>query len=87
MPRTASSSARLMNFLSSSIRKKSTFLSFREVDRQKVYHSSFIRTLTVGSGFSPDLLQDICSSWAQKIFTTGGEFRPALKRYISTFLL
>ena len=47
---------------------------------------SSIRTMTVGSGFSPDLL-DLCPSWTKrsraprKIHrdTAGGEFHPALR--------
>lgn len=49
--------------------------------------SSFVRTMTVGFGFQPNLLTlVVCTrrSWALfalKI-TTGGEFHPALKTYI-----
>ncbi|CAD6540324.1 hypothetical protein LMG24235_03525 [Paraburkholderia sabiae] len=55
--------------------------------------SSSIRTLTVGSGVSPDLLtlhptytQALAGSQtrapdARRLHTAGGEFRPALKTY------
>ncbi len=42
---------------------------------------SLIRTVTVGSGLSPDLLTSTNRrSWAHPIgYTTGGEFHPALR--------
>jgi len=49
--------------------------------------SSFVRTVTVGFGFQPNLLTlMVCTrrSWALFAIknTTGGEFHPALKTYI-----
>ena len=67
-----------MYFLSSSIRKKSTFLSSREVDKINLYHSSFIRTIPSALEFH----QTYRRKYLQFVgFTTGGDFHPALKRF------
>lgn len=46
-----------------------------------VFLFSFIRTMTVGSGISPDLLTSTNRALAahSKEYTAGGEFRPALR--------
>jgi len=43
--------------------------------------SSLIRTVTVGSGISPDQPQHFCKYQGSRTFTAGGEFRPAPKNH------
>jgi hypothetical protein len=52
--------------------------------KERVTPSSFIRTVTVGSGIGPDLLTSRWTGSARGLVslrkpTAGGEFRPALK--------
>jgi hypothetical protein len=47
--------------------------------------SSFIRTLTVGPGISPDLLTLHLQALAG--YTAGGEFHPALKTYAKSIAI
>ena len=55
------------------------------MDGRKPILISFIRTLTVGSGFSPDLLVLLAEARSARglpetiLDTTGGEFHPALR--------
>ena len=51
--------------------------------------ASPIRTLTVGSGITPDLLDPAIIAGARGLslagITAGGEFRPALRTYYTTY--